>query len=431
MLDSEHIIQERVVSDASDRGRRFEDTNLEIVRVSDVVVCLIREGADAKPGGTAGFRDMAVNRQVPTLVIHVGIKDGRPAFREEWPTLGNDGRLEDEQRLSRDSSPRLALKLPCELGHLPAPSLEPSEFWKDHGYFETVRRRASDLAKRHRVLFTVAALLIIVFHVAATILATSVIVFHTKMALSWVETLLSFEAILLIAGLYIHNRLHHSRTAEAWARSRLVTEILRSLKAIDPRHVYLGQFFQEPRPAELRTLLRTLSVLHLRATKSREQSDAAWQEHREKYLAERVEGQIEFYSKKLNSARFWSGACNLVFLEAALLAWAATMLKLTLFFAEDFRWVIHVDEGLREVLGLFAVVLPAVAIAALSWTSANEFDSRARTFSAARNFLRRQKVLITRSRSLAEFEKLMLGTETVLLGENVTWYTRRTFTQAT
>src|SRR5262249_41388308 len=52
LLSSPHIIQERVVSDSSERTTRFEDTNLEILRVSDVIVCLLRRDSEGKAGGT-------------------------------------------------------------------------------------------------------------------------------------------------------------------------------------------------------------------------------------------------------------------------------------------------------------------------------------------------------------------------------------------
>src|SRR5579863_681072 len=52
LFESPHIIQERVVSHSADRTERFAETNAEILRVSDVVVCLRRVDAVGRTGGT-------------------------------------------------------------------------------------------------------------------------------------------------------------------------------------------------------------------------------------------------------------------------------------------------------------------------------------------------------------------------------------------
>jgi hypothetical protein len=85
LFDSPHVVQERVVSDSTDRETRFQDVNLELVRVSDVLVCLMRAGADTQPGGTGDLMAEASRRQRPLLEIQVDVgSDGQPAFSEEW-----------------------------------------------------------------------------------------------------------------------------------------------------------------------------------------------------------------------------------------------------------------------------------------------------------------------------------------------------------
>ncbi len=51
LLASPQVIQERVIGESPDRHERFEDVNLELVRVCDVLVVLLRLGVDGKPGG--------------------------------------------------------------------------------------------------------------------------------------------------------------------------------------------------------------------------------------------------------------------------------------------------------------------------------------------------------------------------------------------
>lgn len=51
LLAAKHIIQTHVVSHSANRHERFRDVNLEIARVSDVVICLVRAGQAGKAGG--------------------------------------------------------------------------------------------------------------------------------------------------------------------------------------------------------------------------------------------------------------------------------------------------------------------------------------------------------------------------------------------
>ena len=84
LLESPHIIHEQVVSNAPDRASRFEEVNLEILRRSDVVVCLLREGAKEKPGGTVHLLELAQKRGRPTLELRVVCKDGNLGLVGTW-----------------------------------------------------------------------------------------------------------------------------------------------------------------------------------------------------------------------------------------------------------------------------------------------------------------------------------------------------------
>jgi hypothetical protein len=85
LLLSPHIIQERVVAISPDRQVRFREVNYEIAREADVVICLLRADADAKPGGTADLQAQAQRRGRPTLRISVSVgSNGEPMLAEEW-----------------------------------------------------------------------------------------------------------------------------------------------------------------------------------------------------------------------------------------------------------------------------------------------------------------------------------------------------------
>jgi len=102
LLASGQILEERVVSKSRDRNTRFAETNVEILRASDVVVCLLTDepgdelgdelanGAQvvpapaALPGGTKHLLELASQCGTPALEIRVGLYEGSPRFRERW-----------------------------------------------------------------------------------------------------------------------------------------------------------------------------------------------------------------------------------------------------------------------------------------------------------------------------------------------------------
>jgi hypothetical protein len=81
LLASPHIVDVRVASAATDRAQRFEDTNAEIVRASDALLCLLREGAGALRGGTHDLIGRARAQGKPVAVYEVVLRDGHAALR--------------------------------------------------------------------------------------------------------------------------------------------------------------------------------------------------------------------------------------------------------------------------------------------------------------------------------------------------------------
>ena len=82
----------------------------------------------------------------------------------------------------------------------------------------------------------------------------------------------------------------------------------------------------------------------------------------------------------------------------------------------------------KAVLGFFGVVLPVVAVAALSLAAANDLEARSHTFSEMHSFLVEQSRRLADAHSEREFSNLLTETESRLLGETATWYSRRSFT---
>jgi hypothetical protein len=78
LLAAPNVKEVRVASASEDRIRRFEDTNNAILRASDAVVCLLREGAAGRPGGTHDLMQRAQRAGKPALLLEVSVRDGQP-----------------------------------------------------------------------------------------------------------------------------------------------------------------------------------------------------------------------------------------------------------------------------------------------------------------------------------------------------------------
>jgi hypothetical protein len=317
LLESPHVIYEEVVSNAPDRASRFEDANLEIVRHSDVVVCLLRADDQRRPGGTEHLLGLAQKRGRPTLEIRVGRKDGRLEFVKTWHNLPE-----------KYTPPQL----PDELHGVQGSAGDPLPSAAD--YRGALKTFASAEAKGHRKLFRYAALSIIVTHLLATLLAALVLAghgVHEHAVPLWVLGFLTLELVLLGTGFAVHQYLHHSEAAKRWALVRLIAEITRSIQAIGGLHLDLQYLFWLSLPARLQPLLHTLNILHLHSTRSSRNQD--WRPLRDSYVQDRLDaprptGQIDYYTEALKADRRALRIATAMFVVCSVLAMLATGVKL-------------------------------------------------------------------------------------------------------
>ncbi len=408
LLGFGHVIQECVVSDALEREARFEEVNLEIVRVSDVVLCLMRDGAASGAGGTTDLLERAEHRGKPGLEIRVSVRHGAPHFEEIWHRR--------ESFVLPELPPDFAL---AENTLREANSALPSVY----AYSDALWAVAIRQAKRLQSRFTYAAVVILLTHVAATLAAVITLKFHAW----WTVSLLGGEVLLLMGGLAMHEYLHHSRSARVWAMSRLVVEICRTFSATGAVHTYLDYPFHQPIPEVFRPLLRTLNVLHLRSTRPR--ANDPWRPKRDAYVDAHLagtKGQITYYAEALPKARRSLKRSRMAFLAFSMLAILATLGEL---YAIWYDAEVGPDTtGLSGLLGMLAILLPVFAVATLSLASARDVEARVHTYEEMLGFLNEQVDQLNSATSEREFVRLMLETESRLLGETANWYSRRSFT---
>lgn len=421
LFESDHVIQERVAASAPSRASRFEEVNTEIMRVSDAMICILREQSVGKPGGARQILQRAIKRGIPVLEIQVAEREGTFAVVVDfW------------HNLSGDTTP--VQNLPDDLARL---SLPPLRSGQDHiperdEFCDKLMSLATFHANDHQRLFRRGAVVIIGTHILATVLATAVLAIphdgsHAAETakpiwLLWgMIGILSVEVVVLAIGFYVHRLLHHSRTVREWAIARVVCELVRSIGAIGSRHLYLEHFFRIPLPRVYRPLLRTLSILHLKATwPFRNQP---WQLQRDQYISHRFDdsqhGQLQFFETSLKKDKRLLQRCQRLFTTCSIFAMVATGAKILML---SFHFE---DHSTLAALGFLAVTFPVLAVAGLSWAAAFDCEARVETFEEALRFLHRQRPHLEQASSGYEFDQLLLETEAVLLCEIATWYSRR------
>lgn len=408
LMDSAHIIHQRVVSDAASRHDRFKDANLEIVHCSDVLICLVRDAAESKQGGTRDLIERARKRGKPVLEITVSLKDRLPHFEQTWH--GRDALIQPT--------------LPHALhGLVFPPRVAPGDLPEVADYAGHLKNFTSAHSRTHSRLFKSSAFIIIGTHVIATVCAVIVLQVHEP---SILPALLTGELLLLLAGFGVHEYLHRSEASHVWAVSRLLSELARSLQAVGRLPVYLNYLFSLPFPADLQPLLRTLSVLHLRSSAGGK--GQPWEPLRDSYVQKRFTGlnaQLEFYERESNAAQRYRKLAQQTFVLFSVGAMIAALVKLLV----SFGYLSMLPRDLTGIVGgSLAIVLPVLAVASLGLAAAFDLEARAHLFWDMLAFLEIQKDCLTSASSEREFAKLLLETESRLLGETLTWFTRRWFT---
>jgi hypothetical protein len=299
-------------------------------------------------------------------------------------------------------------------------------------YTHGVKNLASGHANWGRKHFTVAAFLIIGAHVLATILAFLALKLHGG-AIAW---LLGVELVLLAVGFGVHQYLHYTHRVQRWAMARLAAEVARSVSSIGGFHIYLEYLFTLPFPTALRPLLRTINVLHLRSTAAckAEPWEPKGKAKRDKYVYERLtsrekpKAQIKYNEETRDNAAARLILARRTFIAASLAAFVGTLIKLlTECDCDWFPVEEKTHEALMAIMGFCAVVLPVIAVAALSLASALDLEARRANTSEMYKFLLEQQLLLENASSAREYSRLLIETESRLLGETANWYARRSF----
>jgi len=424
LLDGSHVIERRLVSDAPDRRARFEDTNRAIAAASDLVVCLLPE--EAEPGSTVELLELARAQGIPALEIRMSPGEQGPGFHEVWHDL------------DQFSSPAL----PPTMDALQAPEMctEPPRLPTIQQLASVVEGHFSRMAARQRKSFERAARLIIGTHVLATVLVALVLAAQMGPpdaeehgAHTWPLVVLGLELAALALGFTTHLWRRHTRPAREWALARLTAEINRSVLSLGHWHMPLHYLFRLHLPWEhdLLPLLRTLDILHLWST--REYRDPPSGELCERYVVQRLtdgeRGEVHSYRERCKKEKCRGEMAHAMFATCSFLAIGATLVELLLL-AE----LIAPPEALESMapggLGFLAIVLPVLAVGALSWAAAQDYEGKVHRYAQMSAFLDAQVKALQAADSTRERQRLVQETELQLLRETAQWYSRRAWAPA-
>jgi hypothetical protein len=433
LLKSPHVIEERVMSISADRTTRFQDVNLALVEVADLVICLLRADAQGKVGGTSEAAEFAQHYNKPVLRITVAVQTEdnltfQPSFSEVWSyNVGADAK----QLFTPPS-------VPTELASIPAPK---SNKTQDNSNKTTVEKAdsptelhdrlkdyASAKSKTHQNRFKYAALVIVGTHVLATLLALAAD--HDSLYFPW---FIVVEFLLLGVGWIFHFWLHHSKDTGQWALFRLTSEICRSTKnltaACAPQS--LRRLFDLPLPKNLQPLLSKLNVLHIERYHHRDATQ--WRQRRDTYLVNRLIGnqknQLPYYQRESTKAnwKLWFAKCVFQLGSfGAILAVVVEFVHAKYHLSVPDSWSCLVI--FTENAGFLATFLPVLAVAALSLAAAFDLEARKHSYHDMAAFLKQQVARLQAATSENEFSRLVLETEVRLIGETANWYARRAFT---
>jgi hypothetical protein len=390
---AEHV---RVIAENGSREDAYLDCGMETVNECDVLLVLW-DGEPARgKGGTADVIAYARELGKPLVIVDAATfairRENFSAFAKRDHNLSEFNRLADAPE-----------------GASPGPT-DPAELAAIDRFQRKVDHAASRGAPQFRRLIAGTVIL----HVLATLVAAAGLAFEWHVAaLPWVK-LLCLSAALGVALVLRYTGAHHQ-----WVRCRLAAEIARSALATWglPRKAPL---FQELDIPEFRPLMRSLHILHLRASAVQ---PVPMEEFKANYLLKRVDDQLGYYRRRLDRA-----LPQLARLRAGF--WAATILAISCTAAYALN-LVHLPERGEQLLYYFLPIsLPVVAAACISLISVHDLHRRVARYREMEHVLESSRKQIAFCRTWNSLERIVQRTEGTLILEVMEWHSITSFAES-
>jgi len=395
LAESEHV---RIIGERGRREDAYLDGGMETVNHSDLLVAVWDGEPSRGRGGTAEI--VAYAREL-----------GRPIIIIDANTLVV--RRENFERLQVGNRHLARLNV---LPRVPVPASVSGDpgHTRVLGFHLKVDFAATHGAPHFRRLITGTVGL----HVLATGLAAATLAFHLHHpAMPWGKLLCLFGA-LGIALVVRHHRHQHD-----WVRSRLAAEITRSALATwgMPRAVRLFDDFDW---AGLEPLRRSLDVLQRRSAR---QQPAAFDEFKQRYVRDRLDGQLAYFARQEARA-----VPQLAKLRAGFTISSILAIVFTAIYAAHSTLAQPVAPPWVEmwIFGFGPIVLPVLAAGFISLISINDLHRRVARYKEMRVRLETARKEAAYVQTWGALERVVAKAERALLQEVFEWHSITSFTES-
>jgi hypothetical protein len=396
LAEAEHV---RVIAETGSREDAYLDCGVETVNGCDVLLALWDGEAARGKGGTGDVVAYARELGKPLVLIDANTLTIR---RENFDRfVAHDHHLHYFNTLP--DAPASAEQ--SNVFHALAPIFH---------FQQKVDFAASRGAPQFRRMIAGTVLL----HVLATLVAAAGLAFGWHiLAMPWIK-LLCLLAALGVALMLRYAGAHHN-----WVRCRLAAEIARSALATWglPRSAPL---FEDLDLAEFRPLIRSLNIVHRRASAAK---PAGIAEFKRLYLEQRIGDQLAYYQRRLEKA-----LPQLVRLRTGF--WSATILAVACTAAYAAHATLHwapLPASAEELLFYFLPIsLPVVAAAFISLISINDLHRRVARYREMAHTLETARSQIAYSQTWNSLERVVHKTERGLLQEVLEWHSIASFSES-
>ena len=396
LAEAEHV---GVVSERNQRNDSYLDCGMETVNHCDVLVA-VWDGEPARGrGGTAQI--VAYARDL-----------GRPVIIIDAKTLAV--RRENVSRM------KIGDHYLAELNQLRPVALPAGTQAEDDPGRRTVlafHHKVDQAATRHAPHFPRLTTITLALNLLAAALAAATLVFDLHIAaLPWGKLL------CLIGALGAALLLVHRRGQFDWVRYRLAAEITRSALATWglPRSLRLFDDFDW---AGLEPLRRALDVLQRRSAR---RSRLNFDQFKQRYLRERIDGQLAYFSRQERIA---------LPMLARLRAGFFICSPLAVFFAAAYAVHSLYPDAVAPgwvptwVYGFGPILLPLLAAGFLSLASIHDLHRRVARYHEMRMRLETARTEATFGQTWGALERVVAKAERALLQEVFEWHTVTSFSE--
>ena len=393
LADAEHV---RVISDRGLREDAYLDGGMETVNHCDLLLAVWDGEPSRGRGGTAEIVAYARELGRPLIIIDAKTL----VVRKE-----NFHRLKvGDRQLSR-------------LNALPSVNVPPEELDVSRRRVLAFHLKVDHAATHASPNFRRLIAATVGLHVLATGLAAATLAFGLHhAAMPWGKLL------CLLGALAVATFIRHRRHQHDWVRSRLAAEITRSALATWglPRAVRLFDDFDW---AGLEPLRRSLDILQRRSARAR---PAAFDEFKQRYLTERIDGQRAYFARQESRAVPLLGRLRMGFIVTSVLA-----ILFTAAYAGHSTVADHTaPEWIEQWIFSFGpIVLPVLAAGFISLISINDLHRRVARY-------REMHVRLDTARKEAAFvqtwgalERVVVKAERALLQEVFEWHSITSFSE--